>query len=243
MKLLDIDSPLMRGLSKIADLMWLNILTLLCCIPIVTVGASLTAMHYTALKIVRGEEAYISRNFFHSFKQNFRQATIVWVIQLLLMAVLASDYYLIYFSGSQEQASMVMQIALTAATLITATTFTMIYPLMAKFENTLPRMFKNAILLGLMKFPIVLVMLVLEVLPILIAVFFLQVLPLVVLFGFVLSAYVGALLYNKSFKKMEEKVLEKARAEGRLPEEPGTEDEHIFSDTLEPAIEKRDNAG
>ena len=64
MKFFNLDSPVMQALGKMADLMWLNILTLICCIPVVTAGASLTAMHYMALKIVRNEECYITKGFF-----------------------------------------------------------------------------------------------------------------------------------------------------------------------------------
>ena len=72
MKFFNLDSPVMQALGKMADLMWLNILTLIFCIPVVTVGASLTAMHYMALKIVRNEECYITKGFFKSFKENFK---------------------------------------------------------------------------------------------------------------------------------------------------------------------------
>ena len=82
MKIFDLDSPLMQFLNKMADLLWLNILTFICCIPIVTIGASLTAMHYMALKMVRNEECYITRGFFKSFKENFRQATLIWLLLL-----------------------------------------------------------------------------------------------------------------------------------------------------------------
>lgn len=56
MKLFDIEGPLMQGLTKIADLMILNLLTILCCLPIFTIGAALTALHYQVLKMVRHEE-------------------------------------------------------------------------------------------------------------------------------------------------------------------------------------------
>ena len=69
-KLFNIDSPVMRFLGKVADLMILNLVTLLCCIPVVTIGASLTAMHYVLLKMVRNEESYIVRSFFKSFKRD-----------------------------------------------------------------------------------------------------------------------------------------------------------------------------
>ena len=88
MKLFNLDSPLMQGLSKMADLMWLNVLTLLCCLPVVTMGASLTAMNYVALKIVRDEECYISKSFFKSFKENFKQATIIWLMILVAALIL-----------------------------------------------------------------------------------------------------------------------------------------------------------
>ena len=68
MKFLNLDSPLMQGLGKMADLMWLNVLTLIYCLPIVTIGASLTAMNYMALKLARNEECYITRGFCKSFK-------------------------------------------------------------------------------------------------------------------------------------------------------------------------------
>lgn len=63
------DGPLMSGLGKLADLIILNLLTLLFCIPIVTIGASITAAHYVALKIRRGE-GYVVKNFWKSFKEN-----------------------------------------------------------------------------------------------------------------------------------------------------------------------------
>ena len=81
MKIFDLDSPLMNVLNKMADLMWLNILTLICCIPVITAGAALTSMHYVALKIVRNEESYITRSLFlNPFKTNFRQATLIWLL-------------------------------------------------------------------------------------------------------------------------------------------------------------------
>lgn len=68
MKIFDLDSPLMNVLNKMADLMWLNILTLICCIPVITAGAALTSMHYVALKIVRNEESYITRSFLNPLR-------------------------------------------------------------------------------------------------------------------------------------------------------------------------------
>ena len=74
-RIFSLDSPLFSFLNKVADLILLNILTMICCLPIITIGASMTALHYVVLKMVRDEESYIVRSYFKSFRQNFKQAT------------------------------------------------------------------------------------------------------------------------------------------------------------------------
>ena len=86
----------MQGLNKMADLMILDLIALVCCIPIITIGASMTALHYMALKIVRNEEVYIVRGFWKSFKMNFRQATVIWLIQILVMLIMGLDDYIVF---------------------------------------------------------------------------------------------------------------------------------------------------
>ena len=78
-KLFRMDSPLMRFLTKIADLMVLNILFCVTSIPLITIGASWTALYSVTLKMVRDEEGSVSRSYFRSFRQNFRQATLLWL--------------------------------------------------------------------------------------------------------------------------------------------------------------------
>ncbi len=85
------DNKFFTFMNKVADLCILNIICLVCCIPIVTAGASITAMYYVTLKMVRNEEAYIVRSFFKSFKDNFKQATIINLIMIAVGAVLCLD--------------------------------------------------------------------------------------------------------------------------------------------------------
>ena len=101
MKIFAIDSPLMRVLGKISDLMILNILTLLCCIPLVTAGAAFTAMHYVSLKMVRGEESGITKMFFHSFKDNLKQSTVIWILFLLVAAIFGLNFMLLYANPTE----------------------------------------------------------------------------------------------------------------------------------------------
>ncbi len=95
----NLDNPFFRFMNSLMDLVWLNILTLALCIPVVTAGASLTAMHYCLIRISRGEESYITKMFFKSFKENFRPATPLWLTELLLGLVLYLDFRIVSRMG------------------------------------------------------------------------------------------------------------------------------------------------
>ena len=86
-------------MGKVADLFILNILCLICCIPIVTAGASITAMFYVTMKMVKNEESYIIKSFFKSFKQNFKQATVINLIMLVLAVILYVDMRIVKQMG------------------------------------------------------------------------------------------------------------------------------------------------
>ena len=86
------DSPVMRFLSRLCDLIILNLLCIVCCIPIITAGASITALFSVTLKMVKGEESYIAKGFFKGFKDNFKQATIIWLIVAAFGIFMYIDY-------------------------------------------------------------------------------------------------------------------------------------------------------
>lgn len=228
MKLFNLDSPLMRALNKMADLMWLNILTLICCIPIVTVGASMTAMHYMALKIARDEECYITRDYFKSFRLNFRQATVIWLIMLFFILVLAGDFFIV--KNMEVQFSNVIIIMLVVVMVILLFTSTFVFPVLAKFDNTTLRTIKNAFLIGVLQFPKTILMMILFLVPPVLFVFAPRIIPIVVLFCFSAPAWVSAKLYNKFFQKLEDQI------NGENAPEETEEDERIFKDELDEAL-------
>ena len=80
--LFNVDGPVLQFVNKIVYSVYLNILWFLCCIPVITVGASTTALFYVTLKISKNEEGNITKAFFRSFRQNFRQGTLIWLIQI-----------------------------------------------------------------------------------------------------------------------------------------------------------------
>ena len=96
MKFLSYDSPFSQLLLKLCYSCYLNLIWFICCIPIVTIGASTTALYYTSLKIVRDEDHSLGRMFFHSFRENFRQSTVLWLILLAVGLFLAGDGYIVF---------------------------------------------------------------------------------------------------------------------------------------------------
>ncbi|MED9903073.1 MAG: DUF624 domain-containing protein [Lachnospiraceae bacterium] len=234
-KLFDLDSPLIRWLNKVADLMWLNMLTLFCCIPIITAGAALTSAHYVALKMLRNEEGYVTREFFKAFKTNFKQSTLIWLLILLVVAVLGADYYIIKYT--KIDFPQVFQVIIMAAGILFLFMVLWVFPVQAKFINTLPKTIKNAFALSIIQMPRTLLMIIVYVLPYVLLFLSLRIFPLVFVFGISVPVYVSAVLYNKMFKKLEGKIRERLEEEneGKEDSEPadGETDEDsgkIFSD-------------
>lgn len=200
-RLFDLDSPLFSGLNKLADLIYLNILTMICCIPIITIGASMTALNYVALKIVRNEEGYITRAFFKSFKQNFKQATVIWLILLLIAGVLAGDVFIFSYSTLTFPTWMRTMLAVVAFILV----FTMmhVFPVLARFDNSIRQTLKNSLYMGILSLPKTILMMICWAVPVVILVFFFQAFPIVFALGISGPTFVCALLYNKTFKRFE----------------------------------------
>ncbi len=96
------DSMLMKVLGKIFDIGYLSIIFVVFCIPIFTIGASLTALYYTTVKVVRRERGYVFQEFWRSFKLNFGSATILWVIQLVLMLMVSYNLYITMGDGTNK---------------------------------------------------------------------------------------------------------------------------------------------
>lgn len=203
MKFLNLDSPLMRGLSKMADLMWLNILTLVCAIPVVTAGASFTAMHFVLLKMVRDEEAYITKDFFRSFKENFAQATIIWIMDVAVGAVLIFDLWYIFLSQGRENSNTVFVAAICASGLLYLFVNAFIFPVLSRFVNSVGKTLKNSLFMSILVLPKTVLIVVVGLVPAAAIYFVPQIIPLAVLFFFSGPGFVAALLYNKTFKRFE----------------------------------------
>lgn len=153
MKFLSYDSPFSQLLLKLCYSCYLNLLWLICCIPIVTIGASTTALYYTSLKIVRGEDHALGHMFFHSFRENFRQSTVLWLILLAAGLFLAGDGYLAYrLRAASTGAPAVFWTLILALVIGAAVVYTIVllfvFPLVASVSNTNWAMMKNSFFIG-----------------------------------------------------------------------------------------------
>jgi uncharacterized membrane protein YesL len=148
-------------MGRLADLMLLNLLFIVFSIPIFTIGASLTAMYYVTLKMAENEEGYIFRSFWKSFRQNFRQATVIWLLMLLAACVLGADIYILNYS--ENALGTVFLVVISAVAILYLLELIYIFPLLARFENKTSAMLRNAFIMAIADFPRTLAMLLIMV--------------------------------------------------------------------------------
>lgn len=209
MKFFNMDSPVSRFLTKLFDLVWLNILTMICALPVVTAGASFTAMHYVLLHMARNEEGYIARSFFKAFRQNFRQATLVWLMVLPVLLVYAGIY--VFFGKNADGSLNAAGIAVLAACVLLLPFLLFLFPLLARFETSIRQLFRNTavITFGSAKTSI-LMLLIHLVVWYAIWKWFAYIAFLIPMLFFTLPGYISALLYSPVLKKYEPEEKEES---------------------------------
>lgn len=218
----DMDNKFFRFMGRLADLCILNVLCILCCIPVITAGASITAMFYVTMKMVRNEEAYIARSFFKSFKQNFRQATVINIIMLVIAGVLYVDFRVV--KTMPGATSTVFQYLFLIFGILYVMLFTYIYPVLAKFYNSIKNTFRNALLMSVRHLPYTVIMILVSICPILI--FYIQsaraqslLILLFIMVGFALIAYVNSYFFVRIFDRY---IIEEPEEKSESTEEVQT---------------------
>ncbi len=237
-KLFDLDSPLMRILNKVADLMILNVATLLFCVPglfsgyvalqiymsegvinlpailmfvvlSIPIGSALTGMHFVLLKMVRGDEAYIIKDFWKSFKLNFKQASVIWLIFEVAGFLLIADYKI--YMGS-DTFPKIMLIMTGVVAIVIFIIYIYVFPVLSRFSNTIGNTIKNSFFMSILGLPRTLGMILITgasfALPVLGATLIYRIFPIYLLFGLSLPGFLCALLYSPLFKRFEPEVKE-----------------------------------
>ena len=150
MNLFSLDSPIARFFYLVADIVTLHFLWLLCSLPLFTIGASTTALYYSCMKRIRTDEGHAAGNFFKAFKSNFRQATVIWLLLLLIGAVMLADLHIGMSVGGVLGKIMLVSCSVFLVPYILVCIY--IFPIQAKFENRIADNLKNALLMPFQSF-------------------------------------------------------------------------------------------
>ena len=197
------DNPIFHFLSRIADIIFLNLLFLLCCIPIITVGPSISALYYCMLKIIRNRDSSITGKFFQSFRENLKQGSLLSIIFLLATLFLVVD---IKICNAMEGAMLnYVQIPLYLFCIILIVTVSYVFPLLAQFENTNINLIKNAFMLSISNFGYTAVIVAFHAIPFLLFFYlpelFILNFPIFLSVGFSLIAMINSKMFVKIFDR------------------------------------------
>lgn len=198
----DLESPIMQFLSRIADLMVLNIVFLLTCLPIFTIGAAVTALYDVVFRMDTNREGKMLATYFRSFRLNFKQASVIWLVLLVFGA--ATLVNMVRFSEIGGNFGYLLVVAAMLALVILVMICSYAFPLLSQFDNTAKATAKNALLLSVGHLPRTLVILVINCFPWMFMVVnlytFAQMSLLWLFLYFSVAAYFNSRVLNKVFQ-------------------------------------------
>ncbi len=204
-KIFDLDSPFVHVLNRFTDILVLNALFLLTCLPVFTIGAAWTALYSVALKMVRGEEAYIAKSYFKAMKQNFRQATVMGAGMGGMCLVLYFDFHIMQQSGGQMSGP--VQKLLAGICLVFFMLALYVFPMLARYENTIWNTLNNAFITAVQHIPCTLAMAAISAGSVAVTFFSIRTavygIPFWLLGGFALIACVNAWFLRRVFDRYE----------------------------------------
>ncbi len=153
MRLFSYDSAFSQVVLRVASSCYLNLLWLICSIPVFTAGAATAALYSVTLKLAEDDTGHLTERFFRAFRDNFRQATALWLILLTVGVVLAFDGYTVYHLRAASTGGVAVFWTLLLALIIAAAVayaivLSYVFPLVASVENTNRAMLINALMIG-----------------------------------------------------------------------------------------------
>ncbi len=227
------DNMFVRILSRLGDAMLLSLLFVVCSVPIFTIGASLTALYYTAMKGITLDGGYVFRYFMKSFKENFKKSTIMWLAFLLAFIVFGVDVWFWYQQFTPGEVTIANVLLVFSIILLSLTFFMFLYafPLQAKFENTIRVQLRNAFLLSVKYFPTTLLITVITA--VIVWAFYYQ--PAIAIVGFVMVGF-GAVGYLYAYFMLR-------CFKPYLPQEEEHDDEWYLEDDDEESDDEADGTG
>lgn len=200
-----IDSPVMRFLGRIGDIIILNLIFVVTALPVVTVGMALSALYTVAMKLARGEDPSVLREYIRAFWRNRKPATICWLIMAAAGALIFLDFRLAGAFGGTLYTVVCLLLAMIFG--VWMLTFLYLFPYIARFENTVFHSVKNALFLSVAHLPSTVMMLVISIGLAVITLFTSRTFVIGTIWwffaGFAAAAYTQSFLLSRIFAKYE----------------------------------------
>lgn len=229
MNVFSFDSPFMSFLTKAAEYMLVCLLCALFSLPVFTAGAAVTAAYYVGMKLIRGEDAGFFKAYIKGFKDNFKQSTIIWLIELLVGCFLVYDWYLIYHNGADKY-NKTLLILLLVVSLYFVMSSLAIFALVARFSMSTKEAIKGALAYTYVNVPRMFFIIVLTVFPTIASIKYPNWLMAIWPIGSAASLYIISYNYSKTFRKLE------LRVQGL--DEDGTENQADDIDSAEESFDE-----
>ena len=199
------DSLLIRFLTKICDLLFLNIMFVLSCVTIVFSGAAVTSLYAVTLKMIRGQDYAPVKDFLRALRENFLPsfpAAILLLVDVTLLAILRAALY-----AETLLMPPALFVLLAIITIFLTALLSWLFPLLARFENTFSRHLNNAVRLALVNLPVTFLLTAVNLLPLLLCLLIPPSLGVVfafwLLFGFAAGAWVNSFYLNRIFQSLQ----------------------------------------
>ena len=203
------ENKLLSTLGKLTDSLILNLLFLVSCIPVITIGISATAFYYTTHKVLRQDRSYLWAEYKRAWKENFKQSTICWLIFLGIEAVLGADVYVMLrlFQAGHSYGSAYVFFAILLALAVLWMVYAFAY--IARFANGTKEVLKNSFIMMILHFPKTLVLLLILAA----AAFAVWSIPLLIVLVPVLAVWLIEVLFESIFVKYMSEEDKKAEQE------------------------------
>lgn len=156
------DSKFMEIFGRITDLVLLNLLFMITCLPIFTIGAATTALYTMCFRLMREEYSGIIKTYFKAFQDNFRQATLLW---MLLVLIIGPGLYYFYVLFSLDSLLRYLGFLFVILGLLSAMTASYVFPWISQFENSTAQALRNALILSVSRLPRSAAILVINLMP------------------------------------------------------------------------------
>lgn len=190
-------------LNRLADILMLNMIYIISCIPIITIGAATTALYYITMKMAEGEKVEVWYEYKKTLKNNFKQAAIIWAVLLPIMLVVIANFLLL--PAMEQRLGTIVGVTSVTVGIFLLIEMIFVFPLLAGFNNSVINTMKNAIMIFVRHLPLTIIITAIHLLPLALGLLSLYVFisgfMVVMIFLISTIAYVESIILVRIFKK------------------------------------------